>query len=390
MMRFRLKFSPADYVYNATNFPSNSVLSHSSFIQIEKSAGEFYKEPTQGGVDRITDSTADWFFKMNTEFKSQKSAVEVLPSIDKFAVKSRNIVCLLILLVMLALTVPATNAQQTFTGSDDVEVTIDDLSRVVSIGSAVTETIFALDATENLVAVDESSTYPEETAEYTKVSFTRNLSAEGLLSVSPSVILASTAAGPEPVIQQIRSAGVPFLKLPADETVDGAFERIRQLGQIFDKEAAADQIIQNIQSDLDVAAAAREGLSEKPTVLFIYARGANMLMVAGNGTSAKTMIELAGGENAFNSFEGFKPLTAEAVVEANPDVILMMNSGIQSVGGKEGVLQAPGISLTDAAKNDRIYSMDGIYLLNFGPRVGQAALDLMAKFHPGIELTENF
>ncbi len=282
------------------------------------------------------------------------------------------------------------NAQQTYTGSDGVEVTIDDLSRVVSIGSAVTETIFALDATENLVAVDESSTYPEETANYTKTSFTRSISAEGLLSLSPSVILASAAAGPEPVIQQIRAAGVPFLKLTADETVEGAFERIRQLGQIFGKEEAADQIIQNIQHDLDMAEAARENLSEKPTVLFIYARGANMLMVAGNNTSAKTMIELAGGVNAFNSFEGFKPLTAEAVVEANPDVILMMESGIQSVGGKEGVLQAPGISLTDAAKNDRIYSMEGIYLLNFGPRVGQAALDLMAKFHPGIELTENF
>lgn len=293
-------------------------------------------------------------------------------------------------LIVAITTVQVANAQQTIKGSDGVDVTIEDLSRVVSIGSAVTETIFALNATENLVAVDESSIYPEETSNYTKVSFTRNLSAEGLLSVSPSVILASAAAGPEPVIQQIRATGVPFLKLTADETVEGAFERIRQLGTIFNKEAAADQIIQNIQSDLDVAAAARDGLSEKPTVLFIYARGANMLMVAGNNTSAKTMIELAGGENAFNTFEGFKPLTAEAVVEANPDVILMMNSGIQSIGGKEGVLQTPGISLTDAVKNDRIYSMDGIYLLNFGPRVGQAALDLMAKFHPGIELTENF
>lgn len=291
----------------------------------------------------------------------------------------------LVVALLIVVSIPA-KAQQTIKGSDGVEVTIDDLSRVVSIGSAVTETIFALDATEDLVAVDESSTYPGETADYTKVSFTRNLSAEGLLSVSPSVILASAAAGPEPVIQQIRATGVPFLKLTADETVEGAFERIEQLGQIFDKEEAADQIIQNIQSDLDVAAAAQEGFFEKPTVLFIYARGANMLMVAGDKTSAKTMIKLAGGVNAFNSFEGFKPLTAEAVVEANPDVILMMNSGIQSVGGKEGVLQAPGVSLTDAAKNDRIYSMDGIYLLNFGPRTGQAVLDLMEKFHPGIIL----
>ncbi|WP_234567160.1 heme/hemin ABC transporter substrate-binding protein [Rhodohalobacter sp. 614A] len=300
------------------------------------------------------------------------------------------IVKIVAFLLMLVLAVPVANAQQTITGSDGVEVTIEDLSRVISIGSAVTETIFALDATKNLIAVDESSTYPTETENYTKVSFTRNLSAEGLLSVSPTVILASAAAGPESVIQQIRSTGIPFLKLTADETIEGAFERIEQLGKIFGKEEAAGQIIQNIQKDLDVAAAARERMPEKPKVLFIYARGANMLMVAGNNNSAKTMIELAGGVNAFDSFDGYKPLTAEAVVEANPDAILMMNAGIESVGGKQGVLKAPGISLTNAARNDRIYSMEGIYLLNFGPRVGQAALDLMEMLHPGIELTENF
>lgn len=342
-----------------------------------------------GSVHKAMNLHSECGRRNNSVSGTGKSVAESLYPSNGFVSKYRILTGVFILLLLFT-TANIAKAQQTFTGSDGVEVTIEDLSRVVSIGSAVTETIFALDAAENLVAVDESSIYPEETTNYTKTSFTRSLSAEGLLSLSPSVILASAAAGPEPVVQQIRATGIPLLKLTADETVEGAYERIRQLGQIFNKEEAANQIIQNIQNDLDRALAAQEGLFEKPTVLFIYARGGNMLMVAGEKTSAKTMIELAGGVNAFDSFEGFKPLTAEAVVEANPDVILMMESGIESVGGKAGVLQAPGVSLTDAAKNDRIYSMEGIYLLNFGPRTGQAVLDLMAKFHPGIELTKNF
>ncbi|NBC04154.1 MAG: ABC transporter substrate-binding protein [Bacteroidetes bacterium] len=333
---------------------------------------------------KIKSSPADGFYRRNYCSKTLKWIAEwrVFPS-DGFLAKA-----FVLPLMLFATTLPAI-AQQSYTGSDDVEVAIDDLSRVVSIGSAITETIYAIGAEGHLIAVDESSTFPGETENLTKVPFTRNLSAEGLLSVSPSLILASAAAGPPTVVNQVRGAGVPLLKLTADETVQAAFERTRQLGQIFEKEEAAEQLIQNMKADLDIAETARSRITDKPSVLFIYARGANMLMVAGNGTSAKKMIELAGGENAFNSFNGYKPLTAEAVVEANPDLILMMNSGIQSVGGKEGVLQAPGVSLTEAAKNERVYSMDGAYLLNFGPRLGQAALDLMAKFHPGIELTEN-
>lgn len=278
---------------------------------------------------------------------------------------------------------PVLSAQQTYTGSDGVDVTVEDMSRIVSIGSAVTETIFALGAHENVVAVDESSVYPEGTADLPKVSFTRNLSAEGVLSMSPSVILASGSAGPETAVQQIRSTGVPFLKLTEDETTEAAFERVRELGSILGRESEAEEIISRMEEDLERARAIREELDEKPVVLFIYARGPNTLLVAGNGTSAETMIGLAGGINAFDSFDDYRPLTSEAVVAANPDVILMMNSGIESVGGINGVLRAPGVSLTNAAKNDRIYSMDGSYLLGFGPRMGQAVLDLMEHLHPG-------
>ncbi|MFO7846273.1 MAG: ABC transporter substrate-binding protein [Balneolaceae bacterium] len=277
------------------------------------------------------------------------------------------------------------SARQTYTGSDGVNVTVSDRSSIVSVGSAVTEIIYELGAEENLVAVDESSTYPQETADLPKVSFTRNLSAEGILSFSPTLILASGAAGPESAIRQIRSTDTSMLLLPADESVEGALERIRQLGDVLGRTEEAETLVSKMQDDLARAEQLQRSLESEPVVLFIYARGPNNLTVAGNRTSAKTMIELAGGQNAFNSFDGYKPLTAEAVVEANPDVILMMESGIDSVGGETGVLRAPGINLTNAGKNERIHSMEGTYLLGFSPRMGRAVLDLMNLLHPELD-----
>jgi iron complex transport system substrate-binding protein len=291
------------------------------------------------------------------------------------------------LLFLLMLSVPA--AAQEITGADGISVEVGNTERVISVGSAVTETIFALDAGETLVAVDESSTFPEAADALPKVSFTRNLSAEGLLSFSPSLILASGAAGPETAIRQIRSTGTPMLLLPYQENAQASLERVRILGEVFDRQEAAAELISGLEQQLDDAARLREELAEDaPKVLFIYARGPNNLTVAGRSTSAQTMIELAGGENAFTSFDGYKPLTAEAVIEANPDLILMMDSGLQSIGGPGGLLEAPGIGLTDAAKNNRIHSMEGSYLLGFGPRMGDAIMDLMQLFYPDTELAE--
>ncbi|KPQ01065.1 MAG: ABC-type hemin uptake system substrate-binding component HemT [Bacteroidetes bacterium HLUCCA01] len=293
----------------------------------------------------------------------------------------------MVLALLLFTVTQFTAAQTEITGTDGVRVSVADTSRIVSVGSAVTETIFALDAGDNLIAVDESSMYPGAAAGLPKVSFTRNLNAEGILSFSPGLVLASGAAGPETAIQQIRNTGTPLLMLPAGESVDAALERISVLGQVLGREEQARALSEAIRAELDTAAMLREQISNRPVVLFIYARGPNTLMVAGDQTSASTMIALAGGINAFSDFSGYKPLTPEAVVAANPDIILMMDSGLRSAGGRSAILQTPGIALTNAASNGRIHSMDGAYLLGFGPRLGRAVLDLIELLHPDAELS---
>ena len=118
---------------------------------------------------------------------------------------------------------------------------------------------------------------------------------------------------------------------------------------------------------------------KKPKVLFIYARGAGNLMVAGKETPLHSMIELAGAENAAAELTDFKPLTPEALLTTNPDVILMFDSGLQSLGGVDGLLKVEGIAATNAGKNKKVVSMDGQLLSGFGPRLGEAVVELHNK-----------
>ena len=123
----------------------------------------------------------------------------------------------------------------------------------------------------------------------------------------------------------------------------------------------------------------------QPKVLFLYARGQGALQVSGRGTAAEAMVTLAGGVSAVTGYEGYTPLTPEAAIAAAPDVLLMPARGLDSVGGIDGLLKAPGVALTPAGQERRIVAMDDLYLLGFGPRLGQAVRDLAVFLHPELE-----
>lgn len=262
-------------------------------------------------------------------------------------------------------------------------VVIDDLSRIISLGGPVTEIVFALGSGENVVAVDSSSSYPSSVAELPQVGYQRRLSAEGVLALNPSVILATTEAGPAEAIQQLRDSGVAVFLLESEESEAGVARKIRALAQALGRDAAGETLIGQIQSDLDDVRAYVQASDIRPRVMFIYARGAGAVNVAGLNTGAHVMIDMAGGVNAVTEFEDYRPLTAEAAIAAQPDVILMFTSGLQSLGGNEGLLALPGIAQTPAAESGRIVAMDGLYLLNFGPRMGEAALELAQRIREG-------
>jgi len=268
------------------------------------------------------------------------------------------------------------------TGDD---VTIADTSRIVTVGGTVTEIVFALGAGEQVVAVDTSSTFPQAATQLPKVGYQRQLAAEGVLALDPSLILASVEAGPPEAIEQLKGSGVPVLVADIEYTADGAKQLIRTLAQALGRVSEGEQLVAQLDSDLAEAEQAAAALGAPPKVLFIYARGPNSVSAAGTGTSAEEMIRLAGGANAITDFADFKPLTAEAAAAAAPDVILMFESGLESLGGVDGLLQVPGIAQTPAGQNRRIVAMDGLYLTGFGPRLGAAARDLAGELRAATE-----
>lgn len=254
--------------------------------------------------------------------------------------------------------------------------------RVVSIGGALTEIIYALGAQEDLVAVDTTSQYPAAALKLPNVGYARTLSSEGVLAVNPTHILATEDAGPPAVIRQLQATGITVEIMPANHRFEGMLDRVRRIGELTGKGAAAMELAGRLSTqwkDARVGIPGRTGTS--PRVLFVLSHSPSQIMVGGSGSSAEAMLEYAGARNAAKGFEGFKPITAEAVIAAQPDVLLFTDQGLASIGGIEGALKLPGIRQTLAGQKRRITSLEAAFILNFGPRMPAAVAALAQHIH---------
>jgi len=245
------------------------------------------------------------------------------------------------------------------------------LQRIVSIGGSLTEIIFALQAQAQLVGVDTTSDFPSAAQKLPNVGYTRTLSAEGILALAPSMIIATEDAGPPAVIAQLSAAGIPVHVLRANHRFEGLLERVYRVGELTGHTQEAKQLTQTLWDDWQKT---QVNLIDhkKRRVLFILSHNANQMMVAGKNTSAHAVLEYAGACNAMTEFNGYKPLTPEALVAAQPDIILMTESGLSAIGGMKGLLNAPGVAQTPAGRQRRILAFDTMYLLGFGPRLPAA------------------
>lgn len=255
--------------------------------------------------------------------------------------------------------------------TDKTEVAISN-EKIVSLNGAITEILADLGEENNLVGVDVTSTYPTSVKEKAKdLGHVRSLSIEALLALKPTKVFATDKDLTPEQTAQLKNAGISVEIVKQDFSVEGTKELVKTIATSLHK---TDYEAINTKIDTDLKAL--KPLATKPKVLFIYARGAGNLMVAGKNTPMEKIIAIAGGENAISEFEDFKPLTPEAVVKGNPDYILMFDKGLESIGGVDGVLKLEGVATTNAGKNKKIIAMDGALLSGFGPRVGQAAVQL--------------
>ena len=253
---------------------------------------------------------------------------------------------------------------------------------VVSIGGSVTEIIYALGAADRLVARDTTSRFPSGAENLPDVGYMRALSPEGVLSVNPSMIIAEEGAGPPETIAVLEGADIPFFIVAQQYSSDGIAKKIVAVGEAIGEPARALALAKQIAIKLEQAtAASRRHAGASKRVLFVLSTQGGRMLASGTGTAAAAMIEMSGAQNAVTAFEGYKPMTDEAVIAAAPDVILMMERGGEHDSAVNDLMKLPAVASTPAGVNRAVIRMEGLYLLGFGPRTADAVTDLRTALY---------
>ena len=275
----------------------------------------------------------------------------------------------------------------TATDKDGKSVQVTSIDRIVPLDGDITEIIYALGLGQDVAGVDISSTYPPDVARLPQIGYQRTLTAEPILALKPTLIVGDEMAGPPPVIDQLRAAGVPVVIFKYDATIDGIPTKIRNIATALGVPNRGAALIASEQQSVNDAKALVAKATSKPKVAFLNIRGGGTQQIWGQGFPSHDMILAAGGVDAADAagIQGSKPITAEALVTAAPDVILTTTSALKDAGGVDGVLQIPGIAQTPAGQNKRVVSMEDQYLLGMGPRTGQAIMDLAKLLHPELK-----
>ncbi|MDO9414969.1 heme/hemin ABC transporter substrate-binding protein [Pararhizobium sp.] len=258
-----------------------------------------------------------------------------------------------------------------------------DTSKLVSIGGSLTEIIFALGEEGRLVGRDSTSVYPEAANKIPDVGYMRALSPEGVMAINPTAIIAVEGSGPPEALALLKSANIPFETVPEKFDRDSIISKILAVGKFLGVDDKAKALADKVSADLDAAVAEAEKRpgSERKRVLFILSLRDGKVMASGTNTAANGIITLSGAINATGDYEGYKPLSDEAIIEAKPDVILMMDRGGSHSGNNDDLRANPALGLTPAVQNSAVIRMDGHYLLGFGPRTAESIRDLSGKIY---------
>ncbi|MFI2671594.1 hemin ABC transporter substrate-binding protein [Streptomyces albidoflavus] len=272
--------------------------------------------------------------------------------------------------------------------ADGHTVTVEDTSRVVPLTGSLNEIVFTLGLGEQVVARDITATF-EQAAGLPVVTRAHDVSAESVLSLKPTVVLADTTTGPAEAISQIRDAGIPLVVLDPPKSLDDIGPRIEAVaGALGVAEAGkalvdrTEQRIEKVRADVPDLPAA-----DRPRVAFLYLRGsASVYLLGGRESGAGSLLEAAGALDAGKESglrKDFTAITSEALAKAAPDAILVMAKGLKSVDGIDGLVKIPGVAETPAGMDRRVVSIDDGVLLNYGPRTDQVLADLVDQLYAG-------
>jgi iron complex transport system substrate-binding protein len=262
------------------------------------------------------------------------------------------------------------------------DVALGPTERVVSIGGAITEILYALGFANRIVGVDTSSLYPPQALkDKPNVGYMRALSAEGVLGLNPQVIFAMEGSGPREALEVLEAAKIPLVSFPETFTEQGLIDKIKLVAHAMDADGRGACLAAAVSRDLTELKTLRDSIKRPVRVMFVMSIVNGRAMIAGHNTAANEIIKLAGGVNAVDGFDGYKTVNDEAIVAAKPDVVLSMQRQRDPLDAAT-IFANPSFALTPAATTKSFVAMDGLYLLGFGPRTAAAARDLAVSLYP--------
>jgi iron complex transport system substrate-binding protein len=260
-----------------------------------------------------------------------------------------------------------------------------DPSRIVSIGGSITEILYALGMQQKVVAVDATSLYPPSALKQKpNVGYMRQLSPEGVLGLSPTLVLAIEGSGPKEAIDVLQQSKIPFVVVADKFDGDGIIDKVHVVARDVGVAERGECLAGKVRADLAALAAVRGKIHRPVRVAFVLTLANGRPMLSGRDTAADGIIRMAGAANAFGDFAGYKLVNDEAIVAAKPEAVLVMDRGEHALSG-DTVFSQPALAMTPAAVHRALIAMDGAYLLEFGPRTARAARDLAMRLYPDIK-----
>jgi iron complex transport system substrate-binding protein len=256
--------------------------------------------------------------------------------------------------------------------------------RVITAGSAITEIVCELGDCDKIIATDRTSLYPAKVQQLPSIGYRNSINAEGILSLKPTLIIAEKEYVEDAVLQQLSASGVKLVIVEKRVSFDDIRKSIEKIALALGRQAEGKALVAKNESALAEAKSMLQKSTSSPSVLCVYNRGTSTISVAGKDTFAE-ILSYVGTKNAIASIEGYKPLNTEALIASNPDYLLMISTGIESLGGIEGVLKIPGVAQTTAGKKKQIIGIESLRLTNFGPRFGETVKELVLLLHPELQ-----
>jgi iron complex transport system substrate-binding protein len=256
--------------------------------------------------------------------------------------------------------------------------------RIVSVSKQLTEIIFAVGGDTALVGRDISSTWPPEAKKITAVGYHRALASEGIISLNPSAVWNDGNWGPQPTIDQLKKVGIPLRQFDGGNTLDSTKRLIRQIAAEFHHERAGDSLCDRLDREMTQADSLRKTYAGEPPlrVLVIhFGQAANQYFVLSHRGIQQQMLDWAGAVNAADTAQKWRNLSAEVIAQCQPDVILATDYGFDLQGSLEKFKLLPGVALSPAAKNNRIYRIEEHDLVYLGPRTGRNVYNLIRLIH---------